>query len=177
MEMTSIVDFEICDDYVKTPTGYYYLFRVLPPNLSILTEHEKSMKIKNFESFLDSNDMPFQIFVCDKTEDLSLNKLFWKGINDRYDFISNAVLQAIDEMQGDSSGVQRAYYFIICLKKKSEHELFFEQLKNNEFDCYVTKKLELITVMRNFFLREFSDFDISTFDKEVQKLYERQKIS
>lgn len=177
MEITTLIDFDIRDDHIKTSMGLFYLFRILPPNLSILTDYEKSRQVKNFESFLDSNDRPFQIFVLDKTEDLSLNKLYWQGISDRYDYISNSILAAIDEMQGNSSGVQRAYYNIICVKKKSEHEMFFEQLKNNEFECYVTQKLELITVMRNFFLREFTDFDISTFDKEVQKLYERQKAN
>ncbi|MFA9380262.1 MAG: hypothetical protein ACERKO_04295 [Acetanaerobacterium sp.] len=175
MEMTVLMDFEICDDHIKTPAGHYYLFRIQPPNLSILNENERLEKIKNLESFLDSNDNPFQIFVLDKTEDLSLNKQFWQDIDDRYDFISNTVLAAIEEMQNDSRGVQRAFYIVVCIKRKSDHELFFEQLKNNEFECYVVKKNELITVMRNFILREFSDFDIQTFDKEVQALYEKQK--
>lgn len=175
MEITVLMDFEICDNHIKTPSGHYYLFRINPPNLSILNEWERQEKIKGFESFLDSNDVSFQIIVLDKTEDLSLNKQFWQSIDDRYDFISRAILASIEEMQNNSSGVQRAFYIIICVKRKSEHELFFEQLKNNGFDCYVVTKMELITVMRNFMLREFTDFDIHTFDKEVQALYEQQK--
>lgn len=177
MEMNALVDFEICDNHIKTPSGHYFLFRIQPPNLSILNEWERQEKIKAFEAFLDSNETPFQIFVMDKTEDLSLNKQFWQGIDDRYDFISDAILNAIEEMQTDSRGIQRAFYIIICVKRKSEHELFLEQLKNNGFECYVVSKMELITVMRNFMLREFTDFDIHTFDKEVQALYEQQKYN
>lgn len=175
MEMTVLMDFEICDNHIKTPSGHYFLFRIQPPNLSILNDWERDEKLKAFESFLDSNEMSFQIFVMDKTEDLSLNKQFWQGIDDRYDFISGAILNAIEEMQTDSRGIQRAFYIIICVKRKSEHELFFEQLKNNGFECYIVSKMELITVMRNFLLREFTDFDIRTFDREVQALYEQQK--
>lgn len=175
MEMTVLMDFELCDDHIKTPAGKYYLFRILPPNLSILNDYEKTEKMRSFESLLDSNETPFQVFVLDKTEDLTQNKQFWQGIDDRYDFISGAVIKAIEEMQNDSNGVQRAFYIVICVRKKSDHELFLDQLKNNEFDCYVAKKDELTTVMRNFLLREFSDFDIQTFDKEVQKRYEQQK--
>lgn len=175
MEMTVLMDFEICDNHIKTPMGHYFFFRIQPPNLSILSDWERQEKIKTFETFLDSNEMPFQICVMDKTEDLSQNKQFWQGINDRYDFISNAILSSIEEMQSDSRGVQRAFYIVICIKRKSEHELFFELLKNSGFECYVVMKNELITVMRNFLLREFTDFDIHTFDKEVQALYEKQK--
>lgn len=175
MEITALLDFEICDDHVKTPSGLYYFFRIQPPNLSILNDTEKMEKIKGFESFLDSNENPFQIFVLDKTEDLTLNKQFVKGLNDKWESFTNDILNAIEKMQGDSRGVQRAFYVTICVRKKSEHELFLEQLKNNSFDCYLAKKDELITVMRNFSLRDFTNFDIYTFEKEAQALYDKQK--
>lgn len=177
MEITTLMDFEIADNHIKTPAGYYYFFRILPPNLSILNDTEKLEKIKGFEAFLDGNENQFQIFVLDKTEDLTLNKKYHQGLNDRWENYTGAILEAIEKMQGDSKGVQRAYYIILCVRKKSEWELFFEQLKNNGFDCYLTKKDELITIMRNFDLRDFTNFDIYTLEKEVQRLYEKQKLN
>lgn len=176
MEMTVLMDFEICDDHIKTPQGSYYFYRILPPNLSILSEAEKELKIIRFEAFLNSNDQPFQIIALDKTEDLKRNKQFWQDETDvHYDFVAKEIIRAIEELQGDSNGVLRAYYIGLCQRRKTDVSSFLDLLKNNELEGYLTKKDELITVMRNFLLREFSDFDIHTFDKEVQRLYEQQR--
>ena len=175
MKITDLANFEIKDQFIQTPQGKYYFYRIIPPNLSIMNPGEKRMKILSLQGVLDSNEIPLQILAMDKTEDLSRNKAFWKKIPERYEFISNAILDTIGEIEYTSSGIQRAYFFIIHPKDEEQADLFENLLREKDFRFYRVERGELITVLKNFLLRDFVDFDIYTFEQEVRELYESQK--
>lgn len=177
-EITAMIDFEIEEDHIAVPGGQLvYFFRLIPPNLSVLNDSEKEQKINAYASFLDSNEYPVQVFALDKTEDLSFNKEFYQNLNDSFDAISGTIVREIEKMQGDNQGIQRAYYLIFRAKRASERETISDLIANMDLDFYIAQKHELITVVRNFFSKDFADFSIFDFNQEVQKLYDSQKYN
>lgn len=174
MKITELTNFEIRDKYIQTPGGKFYFFRVIPPNLTILNLQEKKRKIESLKGVLDSNEITMQILAIDKTEDLSSNKTFWKKTPMRYEFIANTILDTISEIEDTGSGIQRAYFFVIAPRDQEQVTLFSNLLTEKGFRFYPVERPELITIMKNFMLRDFLDFDIYTFEQEVARLYEEQ---
>lgn len=175
MKITELLDFQIDVDSIRGKVGSFYFFRILPPNLSILNPSEKQEKIRGFLSLLNTNQLPMQIFVMDKSEDLSKNKKFWQKIPDRYAFISDVILDSISEIESTSSGIQRAYYIVIQPKEREQATLFESLLEQAGFRAYRAEREELVTVMLNFLQRFYVEIDLFTLEREVQRLYENQK--
>ncbi len=175
MKITELLNFQIMEHHIQCKHGSFYFFRIIPPNLSIMNPGEKNMKIEGFKGLLNSTEIPLQIFAMDKSEDLSKNKEFWKKTPEQYAAISDAILNEINEIESASSGIQRAYYFIIKPKEQQQVTLFKNLLTETGFRAYLTDRSELITIMNNFLLRSFIEFDIYTFEQEVKMLYEKQK--
>lgn len=175
MKITDLINFEIKEDYVQGSNGKFYFFRIIPPNLTIMNPDEKRAKIRQFEGVLNNNDLTLQILAMDKTEDLTKNKAFWKQLPERYEAMTAEILDTIGEIEYTNSGIQRAYYFVIKPQEQEQVALFENLIMQKEFRFYRVARAELITVMKNFFLRDFIDFDIYTFEREVQALYESQK--
>lgn len=176
MKITDLLNFQITEDHIQCKTGSFYLFRINPPNLSILNPGERNMKIEGFKGLLNGTEVPLQIFAMDKSEDLSKNKAFWRKTPEQYADIADAILNEITDIESTSNGIQRAYYFIINPKDPQQVILFENLLTESGFRFYRADRAELITVINNFLLRSFIEFDIYTFEQEVQMLYENQKI-
>ena len=175
MKITDLVNFEIEDDSIQGSYGTYHFYRVVPPNLSTMNPGEKRMQIAGFQGVLDSNEIPLQILAMDKTEDLSKNKKFWKSISPEFEYISSAILDEIGEIEYTSSGIQRAYFFVIAPREREQVGVFENLLTEKGFRFHKVERPELITVMKNFLLRDFVDFDIYTFEQEVEQLFQAQK--
>ena len=175
MKITDLLNFQIMEDHIKCKYDSFYFFRIIPPNLSIMDPGEKQMRIEGFMGLLNSIDINLHIFAMDKSEDLSKNKAFWKSTQERYAFIADEILDNISEIESTSNGIQRAYYFIIRPTELDQSRLFATLLEETGFRAYQAKREELITIMNNFQLRSFIEFDIYTFEQEVQMLYENQK--
>lgn len=174
MKITDLADFEVKDRFIRSGNNCYYFFRIIPPNLSIMNPNEKIMRIQGFQNMLDSNDLPMQILAMDKTEDLGRNKAFWKGLPERFEFVSDAILQEINEIENVGSGIQRTYYFVIQTKEQEKVRLFENLADTSGFRMQAAEHSELITIMKNFMLRDYIEFDIYTFEQEVQQIYESQ---
>ncbi len=175
MRITDLLNYEILEDCIKTARGSFYLFRIIPPNLTIMNPGERRGLITRFRAVLESNETPFQILAMDKTEDLSKNKAFWKGTQEKYAFMSDAVVDSINEIEYTGSGIQRAYYMVINPREPQQKKLFENLLSENSFRFQQAQRDELVTVLRNFNLRDFLDFDIYTLEQEVLQQYESQK--
>lgn len=175
MKITDLLNYEVAHDCIKGATGAVYLYRVLPPNLTIMNPGEKRALIADFQALLEGNEHPFQILAMDKTEDLGKNKTFWKGLDERYAFMSDAIVASINEIEYTGSGILRAYYFVINPREETQKKLFENLLSDNGFRFQLAERDELVTILRSFNLRDFLDFDIYTVEQEVQKLYESQK--
>lgn len=173
--MERLLYFFIRDNFVEVGSEKVYLYRFYPPNLSILTKNEKDTEIKSFSDFLDAANMPMQIFALDKVEDLSKNIEFFDNMLGQYKEYTNQIVDELTAQEINRNGthsVQRAYYFIIKVKTDEEVEAFEDALNSQDFNYTRTVKNELITVFRNFFVREFSSLDLYSFDKEVFEKYE-----
>lgn len=181
MKISDIVNFEVKDKYVETPDGsQVYFLRLSPPNLNIMTDGEKGNEIQKFQEFYDSlGDLKtVQIFSLDKTENLSGNKAYWSSLirpdneDDPCIEIKRAVIRSIESIESTSSSVGRAFYFVLKIKDPAELSRFETSLNTKGIHYYIAEKQELVTVHRNFILREFVSFDIYDFEKEVNESYE-----
>lgn len=173
MKISDLINFKVHDNCIATPDGMVHFLRILPPNLSIMTAAEKAQKPEDFEVLLNSVNIPFQIFVMDKSEDMSLNKAFYAGLSPRYEEITSQIIASMDKMESSSSSVQRAYYFVTITKNASDFELFHTAVSSH-FEVQLAQRQELITILRNFLLREFvtSDLHISGIEQPAAMLHD-----
>lgn len=181
MKISDIVNFDIKDNYVETPDGSRVFFlRLSPPNLSIMTDDEKGNEIHKLQEILDSlSSAKFQILALDKTENLSGNKAYWQSLirpDDEDDpclMIKKAIINSIENSESTSSSVSRAFYFVLKIKDPNELSKFETSLNMKGINYYIAEKQELVTVLRNFLLREFVGFDIYDFEREVYATYDQ----
>ena len=180
MKISEIVNFEIKDNYVQIEKQKVYFLRFSPPNLNIMTQAEKDNEVKRFQEFYDSlMDQRFQTFSLDKTENLKGNRDYWSSLlkdddnidNDNCALIKNTIISKIDDIESTSSSVGRAFYFVLKVKDQVELSSFETCLNTKGINYYIAEKQELVTVLRNYILREFIGFDIYDFEREVEISY------
>lgn len=178
MKISDMINFSFGDDYVETEGCKVYFLRFYPPNLSIMTKPEKLVEITKFKEFYDSLiDQRFQVISLDKTENLSDNKAYWMSLltddeNDPCKVIRQTIINQIGSIESTSSSVGRAFYFVLKVKDPAELTRFESALSSKAIPYVMAKKQELVTVLRNFNLREFVSFDLYDFEKEVEAAYE-----
>lgn len=175
-DMKDYLDFLIMDNHVMSKGKKFYFYRFYPPNLSILTPSEKAVEIEALCNFLESMNMPLQIFAMDKVEDLSKNKEFFlQHMLEEYEQYTTRIAEQIASYETSdehTNSIQRAYYFVIEEKNKEDRNLFEEALRVQRVKTSLVLRDELITMFRNFYLREFSNFDMYVFSEEVFKKYD-----
>lgn len=181
MKISDIVNFDIKENYVETPDGSRVFFlRLSPPNLSIMTDDEKGNEIQKLQEILDSlSYAKFQILALDKTENLSGNKAYWQSLirpddeDDPCIMIKKAIVNSIENSESTSSSVSRAFYFVLKIKDPNDLSKFETSLGMKGIIYYIAEKQEIVTVLRNFLLREFVGFDIYDFEREVYAAYDQ----
>ena len=151
---------------MATPHGVAQFLRIIPPNLSIMTEAEQKAEIEKFEAVLDTVSIPFQIFITDKIEDLSENKEFYSCLRGDYEVIVDVLLQSMEDIESDNSAVQRAYYIVVITKDREEFQLF-KNVVASQFHTYQVQREELATLLRNYILREFIGFDLHSMEAQI----------
>lgn len=180
MKITDIMNFSIEDDHAVTQDGLrVYFFRLFPPNLTIMTEAEKRAQVEIMREFFDSlPNLSLQFLSIDKTENLSENKKFWQSLlkteeeEDPCREIKKTIISDIDSIESTSASVGRAFYFMLKTRNNDDINRLKTCMstKNIKFD--IAKKQEIVTVLRNYLLREFVGFDLYDWEKEVEKQYE-----
>ncbi len=174
-KMENLISFRIRDDHVVVGDSKFFFFRFYPPNTAILTEQEMDNEISSLCQFYESTNRAVDTFAMDKVEDLSHNKEFFSNMSDDYKEYTEQIVDLIssyDANKKKTSSIQRAYYFIICAKNDEEKQSFEEALQSQNMRYSKVKKKELITVFRNYYLREFSTFDIYFFGEELKQKYD-----
>ncbi len=173
MKISELINFRVLPDSVATPYGVAQFLRILPPNLSIMTQAERLAQIEKLESLLDAATIPFQIFITDKTEDLSANKAFYRDMaqGSDYGYLIDHILKSMETVESDSSAVQRSYYLVAITKEREDFTTFYN-LVADLFSVYQVKDQELTMLLRNFLLREFFA-DLHSFEEEVRKMAEK----
>lgn len=177
MKMTDLVKFNIKsinDDYIETPKGNIIFYKLSPPNISILSEFETLGHIAKFKSLLKNiPDIPVQIFITDRTEDLSDNKAYWTKVDEKYAFIGESITKTIEATNSNATnGIQRGFYLVIQASEQHLIDRFESTARNCEFICERLNKQENINLLRAFFLRDFNEFPIENFGKESEERYD-----
>jgi|GEM_PF-6260112 hypothetical protein len=163
--------FRIYDDCIESRGRQIYFLRIHPKNMSILSFAEKLVEIRKFQTFLDADTSQFSIFVTDKTEDLNEISRYYKHqleLRPEYAFIIEPVINRISSIEQTSACIQRAFYIIVRTKDRREFETVEKQLYG-KLDFSLTQKEELILVMRNYILREYTTFSLYVFEDAVKK--------
>lgn len=176
-DLRAALDFRIEDDFIEWGGRQIYFLRVRPKNMSILSYSEKLTEIKKLQHFLDASATEFSLFVTDKTENLEDISNFYKRqlkLRPEYAFIIEAVLKKISTVEQSSASIQRAFYIVFNAKDRRDFEIFEKQLSGRA-DFYLTEKEELIQIMRNFILREYTPFDLYIFEDAVKRSYCERK--
>lgn len=174
-KMENLISFKIRDDYVQEGENKFYFYRFYPPNTSILTEREMELEISSLCQFYESSNRSVDTFAMDKVEDLSLNKEFFSNMDEAYKEYTEQIVEQISSYDANdkkTNSIQRAYYFIINVKADDERQSFEETLQGQNMRYSKVRKTELITVFRNYYLREFSTFDIYFFGEELKQKYD-----
>ncbi|MEG0091905.1 MAG: hypothetical protein RSA20_08795, partial [Oscillospiraceae bacterium] len=177
MKMTDLVKFNIKsigDNYIETPKGNVIFYKLSPPNISILSEFETLGYIQNLKNFLKNiPNIPVQIFITDKTEDLSDNKEYWNKVTEKYSFIGESITKDIEATSSNAAnGIQRGFYLVIQTNEQHLVERFESTARDCNFLCERLTKRENTNLIRAFLLRDFNEFPIETFEEESEARYE-----
>ena len=180
MKITDIINFSVKEDHAETADGTsVYFLRLYPPNLNIMTEGEKKAQVNIMKEFYDSlSGLSLQLLSIDKTENLSGNKEYWQSLlkpddeDDPCREIKTAIIRNIDSIESTSASVGRAFYIVFKTKKQEELTRLETCMSIKDIKHHVVKKQEIVTILRNYILREFVGFDLYDWQKEVEKNYE-----
>lgn len=173
--MVNFFNFEIKEDHILDKGLKHYFFRFIPPNTSIMTDDEFILEISNLQNLMDKLNCSFQIFVCDKTENLSKNKNFFKTFKEEYDYLTSDILSTIENNEISSKSIQRSYYFVFKIKDEQEYITINNTLLSKGISYKLIEKEELITLHRNFLLREFNHINFSYFENDISNKFETLK--
>jgi hypothetical protein len=169
-------DFRIYDDCIEFAGLQVFFLRVHPKNMSILSYGEKLSEIKNFQKFLDASAAHFSVFVTDKTESLEDISRFYKrqmNLRPEYEFIFKPIIDSISSIEDTSASVRRAFYIVFHARERREYEIFARQLAGG-LDCVPVKKDELVLLLRNYILREYTPFSLYVFEDALKRRREEE---
>ena len=148
-----LIQFDLLDDCIHTPAGYYHFYRYYPPNTDIMTEEEKKAEIEQMTQLFDTLAREIAIFATDKIEDMSEIKRFYKNLAPEYDHLTSDIIAAIESTESrNSAAVQRAFYFIIRTDKQEES--VYNQIAGKGYHINKAQREELAVLLRNYYLRE-----------------------
>lgn len=177
--MKNLLNFRLMEDHIEEGGAYIFFLRVHPPNMVILSKSERRAKAHKFQEALDGIDIPFDIFVMDKAEDLEHVKKYYQACRSKwpdYDFVFNAVLRKLDTIDGESASIQRAFYIVVRVRDRQRFDLFAQQFQNR-LDFTLAKHEELETVMRNFLLREYVATPVYSVQREMARTRDGGQIN
>lgn len=169
--MRSLLSFRVKEDYIEADGKMFFLFRIHPRNMTILSKEEKREEAKRFQHMLDALDMKFSVFAVDKTENLDEIKRYYESLvasRPDYAFINGEILNQLTSIEQTSACVQRAFYMIIKVKDHQEVDNFVSQMQG----CFIftqAKREEIIVVLRNHILREFTSFRLYVFIDQIRE--------
>jgi len=173
--IVNLFNFEIKENHIIDNGIKHYFFKFIPPNTSIMTDTEFTLEINNLQNLMDKLNCSFQIFVCDKTEDLSKNKNFFRNFIEEYDYLTSDIISTIENNEIGSKSIQRSYYFIFKLKTENEYINISNTLLSKGISFKLIEREELVTLHRNFLLREFNHLNFLYYEKGILGKFETLK--
>jgi hypothetical protein len=176
-DIFSSIDFDVRDDHILTGKGTaareVYFLRFFPRNMSILSLEERISQHKKLQAVLDSAEVLPSFFILDKTEGLTANKTYFESLLAKYPQyaqIHNEVLQNLAGITQTEDSVERAFYFVLRCRDRGQYERFLS-LADDWLNVRTADREELLVILRNFMLREYTPFKLLEFDRDVELLY------
>lgn len=163
-----LLGFRLHEDCVEADGKFYFFFRFFPPNTDIMTLDEVTAEIHNMSALFDGFEQAFSLFATDKVEDLSKVRHYYSNLDPRFDTYVSDIIAQLDSVENNSASVQRAFYFIFTSSNRENNE-FYNKLVGRGYHIAPAQKEELVTLFRNFFLREFANTPIHTLEAELLK--------
>ena len=165
--LDQLIQFNLHDDCVESGGLFFRFYRYYPPNTDIMTEDEVAQEIENLSSLFDSIDRAFAMFSTDKIEDMSRIRKYYASLDPRFDAYTSEIIAQIDSAEENSASVQRAFYFIISSKNRTDD--IYNQLVGRGYHIQPAEKDEIITMLRNYYIREFVTCDIHTLENDLMQ--------
>ena len=165
--LDQLIQFTLHDDCVESGGEFFRFYRYFPPNTDIMTEDEIAQEIENLSSLFDSIDQAFAMFSTDKIEDMSRIREYYASLDPRFDAYASEIIAQIDSAEENSASVQRAFYFIISSKNRTDD--IYNQLVGRGYHIQPAEKNEIVTMLRNYYIREFVACDIHTLENDLMQ--------
>lgn len=171
-KITDILNFQIHQNYIELNDNHFYFFKYYPLNTTIYTDNELQLYTLNMQRLLDSLNCEVTFFITDKVQDLSAQKYFYNSLNQKWYHLTVDIINNIESTESDSASVQKSYYFIFKSKDLNQIQNIYNILTGKGFKVEIAEHSELGLLMRNYMSREFLNFDLLTFESEVDKAYD-----
>lgn len=165
--INKLLNFRLHDDCIESGGKFYYFFRFFPPNTDIMTADEVEDEVRNLSALFDGFEQPFAMFATDKVEDMSKVREHYSSLDPRFDAYVSDIIAALDNVETNSASVQRAFYFIFTAATQEND--FYNKLVGRGYHIHTAQKEELVTLLRNYFLREFTNVPIHTLEDDLMK--------
>lgn len=166
--------FRLRDDHIAAGGWMNFFLRLQPRNMDVLTLPERMIEYDRLQNCIDSYEIAPSIFILDKTEGLDQHKEYYEELLREYpehEFINQEILLRLVGMEQDSSCVERAFYLVLRVKNRDEFERFVQGARE-QLVFHVADRAELLCVLRNFLLREYTAAPLLEWDRVMQLRYQ-----
>lgn len=160
-----LVRFRLHTDCVESGNQFFYFYRYFPPSTDIMTYDEIAREIEKLSKLFDLMERPFRMFATDKVEDLSANRRHYASLNPKFDAYTSEIISRIDDTENSSAAVQRAFYFIVPVAHRGE--IAYDRFPSKAHRIESVEKEEMVTLLRNYYVREFVNVDIHTLEQHI----------
>lgn len=166
--------FRLKDDHLETGSGtalrLTYCLRLEPRNMDILSAEERDGEYRRLQAVLDTDGVVPSFLSLDKTEGLDDVRSFYEELTERYpehERINGSIRQYLSGLEAEDSIVERAHYLIVRCKNGSEWRQF-DATASVYLSYHVAQRAELLVLLKNFFLRDYTPATLAEFDEEIR---------
>lgn len=172
------LSFTLHEDHITAGKGEFYFLRLYPRNMDILSFYERDREYRKLQVLLDSDGSEIAFLSLDKTEGLEEVRGYYESLIQQYPLhkaINGEILQQLDGLASHSC-VERAHYLILRVKERSGFERF-RQLAEGYLRFRVADRAELLVLLKNFLLREYSALRLADWDEDIQLNFETEQAA
>lgn len=176
------LEFTLCDDHLVTGAGLrqreIYFLRLEPKNMDILSPDERTGEYRLLQALLDT-DCPTPSFLSmDKTEGLDDVKQYYEELVQTIpaqERINGEILRRLTGLEAEGTGcVERAHYLILRVRSRADYDRF-AQVAAGYIRFRLAARAELLMLLKNFLLRDYSAMRPAEWDEEIRLKYEEKQ--
>lgn len=173
--------FDVKQDHILAGVGAaqreYYFLRLHPRNMEILSSAERREEARRLQAVLDADGVEISFLSLDKTEGLEDQRVHYENVLAQYptyEPINSEILRRINGYEEERSAcVERAHYLVLRCRDRSIYERFAHTAAEY-LHFHTAERHELIVMLRNHLLRDFSTMALAEWDEEIKLKYEQE---